>query len=79
MKYRNSIIIFTILDSPYRTFISGAVLKMQEEGKVQRLKNRWWKEKNHGKCNSQKNIGTILCPKAWFKKQFHSKIGLTLV
>lgn len=37
-----------ILDSPYRTAISGAVLKLQEEGKLHILKTRWWKEKRGG-------------------------------
>jgi ionotropic kainate glutamate receptor 2 len=36
------------LDSPYRTAISGAVLKLQEEGKLHILKTRWWKEKRGG-------------------------------
>lgn len=34
--------------SPYRTLISGAVLKLQEEGKLHVLKTRWWKEKRGG-------------------------------
>jgi ionotropic glutamate receptor len=34
--------------SPYRTLISGAVLKLQEEGKLHLLKTRWWKEKRGG-------------------------------
>lgn len=37
-----------ILDSPYRTAISGAVLKMQEEGKLHQLKAKWWKEMHGG-------------------------------
>lgn len=37
-----------IIDSPYRTTISGAVLKLQEEGKLHILKTRWWKEKRGG-------------------------------
>ena len=37
-----------ILDSPYRTAISGAILKLQEEGKLHTLKTRWWKEKRGG-------------------------------
>lgn len=36
------------LDSPYRTAISGAVLKLQEEGKLHLLKQKWWKEKRGG-------------------------------
>ncbi|XP_077295100.1 kainate-type ionotropic glutamate receptor subunit 1D isoform X2 [Arctopsyche grandis] len=35
-------------NSPYRTAISGAVLKLQEEGKLHILKTRWWKEKRGG-------------------------------
>lgn len=36
------------LDSPYRTAISGAVLKLQEIGKLHKLKTKWWKEKRGG-------------------------------
>lgn len=35
-------------DSPYRTTMNGAVLKLQEEGKLHILKTRWWKEKRGG-------------------------------
>ena len=38
------------LDSPYRTAISGAVLKLSEEGKLAQLKDKWWKA--DGKCKS---------------------------
>lgn len=34
--------------SPYRTLISGAVLKLQEEGRLHLLKTKWWKEKRGG-------------------------------
>lgn len=34
--------------SPYRTLISGAVLKLQEEGRLHLLKTRWWKERRGG-------------------------------
>jgi hypothetical protein len=34
--------------SPYRTLISGAVLKLQEDGRLHVLKTRWWKEKRGG-------------------------------
>jgi glutamate receptor, ionotropic, invertebrate len=36
------------IDSPYRTAVSGAVLKLQEEGKLSLLKNKWWKEMHGG-------------------------------
>lgn len=39
---------YWISDSPYRTAISGAILKLQEEGKLHILKTRWWKEKREG-------------------------------
>ncbi|CAG9826300.1 unnamed protein product [Diabrotica balteata] len=40
-------------NSPFRTPISGAILKLQEEGKLHILKTRWWKEKRGGgKCRS---------------------------
>lgn len=39
------------LDSPYRTLISQTVLKMQEEGKLHRLKTKWWKEKDKNNGN----------------------------
>lgn len=33
------------MNSPYRSAINKAVLKLQEEGKLNDLKTRWWKEK----------------------------------
>ncbi|XP_046669491.1 glutamate receptor ionotropic, kainate 2-like isoform X1 [Homalodisca vitripennis] len=41
-------------DSPYRTAISGAVLKLQESGKLRDLKTKWWsswKPNNTYYCN----------------------------
>lgn len=44
--------IWSFLDSPYRTAISGAVLKMQEDGRLHMLKEKWWKEMHGGgSCN----------------------------
>jgi len=51
-------------DSPYRTAISGAVLRLQEEGKLSILKQNWWKRKDGEECevsptfslNIQQNI-----------------------
>ncbi|CAH1182546.1 unnamed protein product [Phyllotreta striolata] len=41
-------------NSPFRTPISGAILKLQEEGKLHILKTRWWKEKRGGgKCRDE--------------------------
>lgn len=35
-------------DSPFRTPISSAILKLQEEGTLHALKTKWWKEKRGG-------------------------------
>ncbi|KAG8225568.1 hypothetical protein J437_LFUL002085 [Ladona fulva] len=44
------------LSSPYRTAVSGAVLKLQEAGKLHMLKTRWWKEKHGGgSCKEEKS------------------------
>ncbi|XP_057671940.1 glutamate receptor ionotropic, kainate 2 isoform X1 [Diorhabda carinulata] len=41
-------------NSPFRTPISGAILKLQEEGKLHILKTRWWKEKRGGgRCRDE--------------------------
>ncbi|KAB0792649.1 hypothetical protein PPYR_14608 [Photinus pyralis] len=36
------------LDAPYRSEINNAILKFQESGELQTLKNKWWKELNEG-------------------------------
>ncbi|XP_014247084.1 glutamate receptor ionotropic, kainate 2-like isoform X2 [Cimex lectularius] len=41
-------------NSPYRTAISGAVLKMQESGKLLQLKTKWWQ---HGKAECETEEG----------------------
>ena len=55
---RNSVPIslWNFTDSPYRTAISGAILKLQEEGKLHILKTRWWKEKRGGGNCRVRNI-----------------------
>lgn len=46
------------VNSPYRTAISGAVLKMQEDGKLHKLKEKWWKKMHGGgKCSALKQSG----------------------
>lgn len=45
--------------SPYRTLISGAVLRLQEEGRLHLLKTRWWKERRGGgSCRVSKFLFT---------------------
>ena len=36
------------LGSPYRTPISSAILKLQENGGLHGLKRKWWKEERGG-------------------------------
>ena len=46
--------------SQYRNLISGAVLKLQEDGRLHVLKTRWWKEKcGGGACNVVKFKKTL--------------------
>ncbi|PSN45284.1 hypothetical protein C0J52_17537 [Blattella germanica] len=40
------------LNSPYRTVISGAVLKLQERGMLEELKARWWKVRDGISCSA---------------------------
>ena len=48
--------IFT--DSPFRIAVSGAVLKMQESGKLTEIKTKWWKEKNNVNCDVSESLKT---------------------
>jgi ionotropic glutamate receptor len=50
--------VFSGADAAYRTSINQAILKMQEMGELQRLKEKWWKERN--KANPCK-VKTVLC------------------
>ncbi|XP_012273732.1 glutamate receptor ionotropic, kainate 2 [Orussus abietinus] len=48
------------LNSNYRTMISEAVLKLQEQGVLNKLKKKWWKDhliatKRSGNCTNQEN------------------------
>lgn len=36
------------IDAPYRGAINQAVLKLQQEGKLNILKDKWWKEMHGG-------------------------------
>lgn len=45
-------------DSPYRNQLSAAVLKLQESGKLAKMKTRWWKEEREGgKCTDTGGSG----------------------
>ncbi|XP_014479810.1 PREDICTED: glutamate receptor ionotropic, kainate 2-like [Dinoponera quadriceps] len=44
-------------DSPYRTELSGAILKLKENGMMHELQTRWWKEKRGGdKCSEKPQV-----------------------
>lgn len=44
----------SLIDSPYRKQISGAVLKLGEAGTLTELKRKWWKEMHGGgKCTKE--------------------------
>ncbi|XP_046751603.1 glutamate receptor ionotropic, kainate 2-like [Diprion similis] len=50
------------LNSPYRTLFSEAVLKLQEKGILQKMKDKWWKERDlseeTAKCNNTEEAKT---------------------
>jgi hypothetical protein len=41
-------VLLSVADSTYRNQLSSAVLKLQESGKLAKMKNRWWKEERGG-------------------------------
>ncbi|XP_066999471.2 glutamate receptor ionotropic, kainate 2 isoform X2 [Anabrus simplex] len=45
---------------PYRNELNGAVLQLQETGKLMKLKDKWWKEeRGGGQCQSTEASSTI--------------------
>lgn len=53
---------FCNIDSPYRTPLSQAILKLQESGALLTLKERWWKQKKGGgQCidDPKKSSGSV--------------------
>lgn len=67
-----------IIDSPYRSALSGAVLRLQEQGKLTKLKNKWWKEKKGGGActvsHCRPESGRTLC--AYVSGDFMRKFSL---
>lgn len=41
----------SVADSPYRTKVNGALLKLQEKGVLQELKEKWWKAPANESCS----------------------------
>lgn len=49
----NRKISFLVIDSPYRDILSDTILKLQDEGVIQKHYNRWWKEAANLKCDQE--------------------------
>lgn len=49
-----------MVDSPYRHDLIAAILELQENGKLSKLKLKWWSEKHGGgSCVVSDNIFNI--------------------
>jgi len=44
---------FSRIDSPYRDILSDTILKLQDEGVIQKYYNKWWKEAANLKCDQE--------------------------
>jgi ionotropic kainate glutamate receptor 2 len=44
---------FLLIDSPYRDILSDTILKLQDEGVIQKYYNKWWKEAANLKCDEE--------------------------
>ncbi|XP_036341412.1 glutamate receptor ionotropic, kainate 2-like [Rhagoletis pomonella] len=44
---------------PYRDKFNNALLELQEQGVLSRLKNKWWNEVGAGVCNKKSNSGEV--------------------
>jgi glutamate receptor, ionotropic, invertebrate len=42
-----------VLDSPYRDILSDTILKLQDEGIIQKYYDRWWKEAANVICDQE--------------------------
>lgn len=42
--------LISFVDSPYRDILSDTILKLQDEGVIQKYYNKWWKEESNVKC-----------------------------
>ena len=47
---------FSYEDSPWRDHLSGAILKLQELGKINELYEKWWKKQ--GTCTKDNSKGS---------------------
>lgn len=42
--------------SPYRSLLSSAILRLQENGRLQALKRRWWQARVSQRCHENDNL-----------------------
>ena len=49
-KIKKYIDVVFLIGSPLRSYISSAIIKLNEDGIIQRLKTKWWKKENGGEC-----------------------------
>lgn len=57
--YFSSFVLNINADSPYRDKLSSAILHLQEEGAIQAMYDKWWKQKNIDKfCDNTKTPST---------------------
>jgi ionotropic glutamate receptor len=49
----NSVFFSFHLDSPYRDILSDTILKLQDEGVIQKYYNKWWKEAANLQCDQE--------------------------
>ena len=57
--------LFQNLGSKLRGPLSEAILKLQETGVLQQLKDRWWKQKGGGQCNAKPAPALIELGNVW--------------
>ena len=58
-------LLFQNLGSKLRSPLSEAILKLQETGVLQQLKDRWWKQKGGGQCIAKPAPALIELGNVW--------------
>lgn len=57
LHWRECNLFFLFLDSPYRTKLSTAILKLQSSGVIEKIRKKWWEErKGGGQCTVSLNV-----------------------
>ena len=61
-----------MLFSTWRTPVNLAVLKLSEQGVLDKLKNKWWYDK--GECGAKDSGSKVSCCRFYVKKKKNNKI-----